>query len=139
MTIDPSTEFGARVQRRLQEEQIIWLVTVGADGTPQPSPVWFIWEDDSALIYSQPDTPKLRNIAARPQAALHFNSDEEGGDIIVLTGTAALDPQAPPVTEHPAYLAKYDAGITRIGMNRESFAQAYSAAFRVSVRRIRGF
>ena len=138
MTIDPSTEFGARVQRRLQEELIIWLVTIGADGTPQPSPVWFVWENDSALIYSQPDAPKMRNIAARPQVALHFDGDGQGGDIIVFTGTAALDPQAPPVTEHPAYLAKYDAGIARIGMNRESFAQAYSAAFRVSVQRVRG-
>lgn len=139
MTIDPSTEFGARVLRRLQEEIIIWLVTTSADGTPQPSPVWFLWEDGTLLIYSQPDAPKIRNIAARPKVALHFDGDGQGGNIVVLTGTAELEPQAPPVTQLPAYLAKYDAGITRIGMNHASFAQTYSAALRVTLKSVRGF
>lgn len=139
MIIGPSTEFGARVQRRLQEEIVIWLVTTSADGTPQPSPVWFLWEDGALLIYSQPDAPKIRNITERPRVALHFDGDGQGGDIIVLTGTAELDPQAPPVTQHPAYLAKYRDGIARIEMTPESFAQAYAAAFRVTVKRVRGF
>lgn len=42
MIIDLTTEYGARVARRLQDEQVIWLTTVGRDGTPQPNPVWFI-------------------------------------------------------------------------------------------------
>ncbi|MFQ5612516.1 MAG: hypothetical protein ACE5H9_10325 [Anaerolineae bacterium] len=40
--IDLSTEFGLRVARRLREERIIWLTTLRADQTPQPSPVWFL-------------------------------------------------------------------------------------------------
>ena len=32
--LDESTEFGARVARRLSEEQLMWLTTVRADGTP---------------------------------------------------------------------------------------------------------
>jgi len=54
--IDLSTDFGARVARRLDDEIMIWLTTVRADGTPQPSPVWFLWIDQSILIYSQPNT-----------------------------------------------------------------------------------
>ncbi len=41
MEIDTSTDFGARAERHLQDDQVIWLVTVGADGTPQPSPSGF--------------------------------------------------------------------------------------------------
>ena len=37
---DPSTPFGERVQRRLREELLVWLTTVGRDGAPQPNPVW---------------------------------------------------------------------------------------------------
>ena len=48
--IDPDTEFGARVERRLREDVIGWLVTVSADGTPQPNPVWFVWDGETALI-----------------------------------------------------------------------------------------
>ena len=58
--IDLSTELGARVARRLEQELIIWLTTVRVDGTPQPSPVWFLWADQSLLIYSQPNKQKLR-------------------------------------------------------------------------------
>jgi len=31
---DPSTPFGERVRRRLSEEQVIWITTVGKDGAP---------------------------------------------------------------------------------------------------------
>ena len=40
---DAGTPFGDRVRERLVDEQVIWLTTVGADGTPQPNPVWFLW------------------------------------------------------------------------------------------------
>lgn len=41
---DADSEFGQRVRARLRDEQVIWFTTVGADGTPQPNPVWFIWQ-----------------------------------------------------------------------------------------------
>jgi predicted pyridoxine 5'-phosphate oxidase superfamily flavin-nucleotide-binding protein len=39
---DSGTAFGERVRRRLREEQVIWITTVGKDGTPQPNPVGFL-------------------------------------------------------------------------------------------------
>ncbi len=39
--IDTTTDFGKRLQERLRDEEIVWLVTVSPDGVPQPSPVWF--------------------------------------------------------------------------------------------------
>lgn len=41
MTGWPSGALGERVRRRLRDEHII--STVGADGTRQPNPVWFLW------------------------------------------------------------------------------------------------
>lgn len=135
---DVTTPFGARVERRLREEWIIWLVTQGKDGSPQPSPVWFLREGDTLLIYSRPDTPKLRSIARAPRVALHFDGDGRGGDIIVFAGTAALDPAAPPADAVPAYVEKYRAAIERIRMTPETFAQAYSVAVRVTISGLRG-
>ena len=54
MLFDPQTDFGARVARRLQNEQVIWITTVRVDGTPQPTPVWFIWDGETILIYPCP-------------------------------------------------------------------------------------
>jgi len=66
--IDAETEFGSRTERRLREDTLGWLVTAGKDGTPQPNPVWFLWDGQSLLIYSAPDQAKLKNIERNPPA-----------------------------------------------------------------------
>jgi PPOX class probable F420-dependent enzyme len=137
--IDTSTDYGARVARRLGEELIIWLTTVGSDLTPQPSPVWFLWDGETALIYSQPGTPKLRNIRERPRVSLSFNSTETGGDVVVITGDAWLDPETPPANELPVYIEKYSNGLAGIGLTPEAFAEAYSVPLRVRPTSLRGF
>jgi PPOX class probable F420-dependent enzyme len=136
---DTTSAFGQRVERRLAEEAVIWLVTTAADGTPQPSPVWFIREGETLLIFSKPDAPKVRNIRARPRVALHFNTDAHGEDVIVFTGTAALDADAPAAHELPAYLAKYGPQIPSIGMTPEQMGQVYAQAIRVRLEKVRGF
>ena len=139
MIIDPSTEYGARVARRLHEEQVIWLTTVGRDGTPQPNPVWFLWEGESFLIYTQPTTYKLRNIQRNVRVSLHFDSVESGENLVVFTGTASLDESAPLAHQHPAYLEKYRQGISDIDMTPESMGEAYHVAIRVRPEKVRGF
>jgi PPOX class probable F420-dependent enzyme len=136
---DPTTEFGQRVERRLADEQVIWLVTTSADGTPQPSPVWFIREGDTLLIFSKPDAPKVRNIRARPRVALHFNTDAGGEDVVVFVGTAALDTDSPAMDALPEYLAKYGPAIPNLGMTPEQMAEVYSQAIRVRLEKVRGF
>lgn len=139
MQIDTSTDYGKRVERRLKEETIIWLTTVRRDGTPQPSPVWFLWDGETVLIYSRPNQQKQRNIERSSNVSLHFDSDGRGGNIIVLSSTAQIDTDAPPATDLPAYIEKYGEAITRIGMTPESFAAAYSLAIRVTPTDVRGF
>ena len=138
MRIDTGSEFGGRAARRLRDELIYWLVTVGPDDTPQPSPVWALWDGEMFLIYSRPDTPKLRNIASRPRVALHLDGDGRGGDIVIVTGDARIVSDAPAADRDPVYVAKYREGMRRIGMSPESFARAYSVAVRITPARLRG-
>lgn len=136
--IDPSTDFGRRAARRLATERIAWLTTVGTDGTPQPRPVWFLWDGESVLIYSREGTQKLRHIAANPRVALHLDGDGEGGDIVVLTGTATRDEAAPPANEVAAYVEKYGWGFERIQMTAAEFAAEYAVAIRMHPTALRG-
>ena len=129
---DPSTPFGARVARRLREEHVIWLTTVDASGTPQPNPVWFLWDGDTVLIYNRNDARRIAHVQRNPRVALHFDGDKQGGDIIVITGTAQLVPK-----ELPAYMDKYG-DLMRRSFTSESFAAAYSVAMRVRPRTVRG-
>lgn len=139
MLFDPSTTYGARVARRLADEQVIWLTTVGVSGTPQPNPVWFLWDGETFLIYTQPTSHKVRNIRRNPRVALHFDSGEGGEDIVVFTGTAVLDESAPLAHQNPAYLEKYRSGISDIQMTPESMGMSYSVAIRVKPDKERGF
>ncbi len=147
LNLDLTTEFGQRVARRLREERIIWLITVDAHGIPQPNPIWFWWDgetippedgDYSILMYSLPDTAKLRNMAAHPQVTLHFDGDGRGGDIIVITGEARLDPSAPSAAQHAEYAAKYQWGFERIHKTAEEFARTYSVPVRITPTKVRG-
>ena len=138
MKIDTTTEFGQRVQRRLRDETIGWLTTVGPDGTPQPSPIWFLWDGETILIYSQPNTPKVRNIERNGRVALNLDGDGRGGDIVILTGAARVDRDAPGAADHTEYLEKYRQGIERIGMTPEQFAASYSEPIRMTPAKLRG-
>ena len=137
--IDTSTEFGQRVAQRLADEQVAWLVTVDSSGTPQPVPIWFLWDGESALIYSQPNQAKIRNIERHGRASLNFNSDFNGGDVVVLTGAAEVDRTAPSAEQNPAFIEKYADGFVSIDMTSETFAASYSVPLRVTPTKLRGF
>lgn len=137
--LDLSGDFGMCVARRLDQEIVIWLTTVRADGAPQPSPVWFLWADQELLIYSKPNTPKLRNIRQNPHVSLNFDGDGRGGNIVIFAGEARIDEQAPSALAIDAYLEKYREHITRIKMTPDSFARAYSMAIRVTPTGLRAF
>lgn len=139
MVIDPTTEKGARVDARLREELVAWLVTVADDGTPVPTPVWWWWDGSTILVYSQPNTPKLRHIAASPRVALALRTDENGDALAVISGEARVDDGAPRVDELPGYVEKYLASIERLGYSPAEFAASYSIPIRITPTKVRAW
>ena len=137
--LDERTEFGQRAARRLHEEHLAWLTTVSPSGQPQPVLVWFLWDGDSSvLLYSRPNTPKLRNIGENPRVSLHLDGDGRGGNAVVCLGQARVSDDRP-ANEVSDYVEKYRSLI--VDRNRwtpESFAADYSVPMRISVSRIRG-
>ena len=135
----PDGPFGERVARRLRDDYAIWLTTVGADGTPQPNPVWFLWDGDATvLVYNRPDAHRLAHIDRQPNIALHLDGNGRGGDIVVLSATARRAPGTPAAHENADYVAKYGDGMRRVSSSLEQFAQDYSVALQIDIRRIRG-
>jgi PPOX class probable F420-dependent enzyme len=139
LQIDTSTPFGERAARRLRDSLMGWLTTVSPAGTPQPVPVWFLYEDDgTVLLYSRPNTPKLRNLDASPRASLHLDGNGQGGDIVVVLGDAAVTSERP-ASEVPEYVEKYGAFIARNAWTPESFAADYSVPLRIEATGLRGW
>jgi len=136
--IDQETEFGARVARHLRDEVVVWLTTVSPAGAPLPMPVWFTWDGDATVrMYSRP-TARVRNLEANPRVSLNFGGDGGGGDIVVLSGGATIERDAPGADRDDAYLEKYRSHITRIGLEPASFAERYNVPVLIRLTRLRG-
>jgi PPOX class probable F420-dependent enzyme len=138
--VDFTSDFGRAVQQHLANQYVIWLTTVDSRLTPQPRPVWFIWEDDSFLIFSQPQAHKVKHIRKHSKVALHFNTDESGDKhVIVFTGEASIDETSPAANEVPSYLKKYADGIAALEMTPEEFSREYSIAIKIRPTEVRGW
>lgn len=132
MVLDPKDPEHAKAEERLRSDIIVWLTTITADGQPQSTPVWFLWEDGTFLIYSRPGMPKLDNIAANPKVALHLRGTEVGDEIATFDGTAELPTDQPPADQVPDYVAKYREQMKRYDWSPARFAELYSEPIRVT-------
>ncbi len=136
--IDESSEFGARVARHLREELIVWLTTVAPSGAPLPRPVGFVWDGgENVSVYSQPGA-RIRNIARNPKVTLNFGGDGEGGDIVILSGTAHVDESGASAVEDAAFAAKYATEFERFGMTAEAYAQRFRIPVRIRLTAVTG-
>jgi len=127
--LSPDDPRHAKALERLRTEEIGWLGSIGRDGFPHAVPVWFLWQDDVAYVFSQPTAAKVKNLRANPNAMLHLEAGETGDDMHVLQGTAEVSPE--PTTAWldrigDAYLAKYTAGLARLGWAPERMWNDYS-------------
>lgn len=137
---DKKAKLESKARKFIKQEYAIWLTTIGSNLAPQPRPVWFIWDKDSFLIFSQPHAHKLKHIKQHPNVSLHFNADKTADqDVIVYIGIAKIDTSVPPVHKLRAYLKKYRAGIEAMGATAEQFSQEYSVAIRVTPTSLRGW
>jgi PPOX class probable F420-dependent enzyme len=137
--IDESSEFGARAAAHLREDPIVWLTTVSGTGAPLPTPVWFHWDgQDSVRVYSLPSARRVAHIAGDEHVSLNFAGDGQGGDIVVFSGRARVDPDAEAADRAEPYLAKYAAGLERLGLTPAEFAQRYATALHIELTRLRG-
>jgi PPOX class probable F420-dependent enzyme len=101
--IDEGSGFGVRVARHMREATIVWLTTVTPSGAPLPRPVGFLWDGgDNVFVYSQPGA-RIHNISSNPKVTLNFRGDANGGDIVILSGTAQVDESRPSAGRYAAY------------------------------------
>ncbi len=137
--LDPTTAYGRRVAQRLADERVVWLTTVDPAGAPQPTPVWFWWSGSDVLVASRPRQAKIRNVRVHPAVALSFHTDAHGDDVVVMTGTAAVDPDPLPDDVRAGYDAKYADGMRSLGVTADDFHADYSVVIRVTPERVRGW
>ncbi len=128
---DQTKPNNAHVDQRLREEPIIWLTTVRADGRPHTMPVWFLWDGETFLIFSQPGNLKIRNLQRNPHITLALDGTKQGGDVVTVEGEAELLSEPSRNMRVPAFGEKYASLIKAMGVDLERLVEDYSQPIRI--------
>ena len=136
VTLDLQSRRGRHAESRLERDPIAWLTTVRPTGQPDTVPVWFLWRDNAILIYSQPHTRKLRNLAQNASVSVVLDDTDGGGDVVRIEGTAKTASDHPAASDVPAYAEKYSMQIRRSFGTPERFARDYAVPLIVTPTRI---
>jgi PPOX class probable F420-dependent enzyme len=131
-------EWRTHVEARLHGNLMAWLTTVRPDGQPVSVPVWFLLceEDETFLVYSQPNKLKLRNLQRNPRVALGLDVTDLGRDVIRLNGTAQQVEDIPPADQNRQYVAKYTERIGALFGTADKFAESFSSAVLITPTRL---
>lgn len=134
--LDPTRPEDQHIAERLRDTLIAWVTTMRPDGRPHLAAVWFFWEGDTILIFSQPNQ-KVRNLRANPSVALALDNTKDGDDAITIEGQAELLPAGTVTTEYQPYAAKYAARYAEMQWSAAEMAQTYTQAIRITPTRFR--
>lgn len=93
----------------LQVRRNAVLATIRRDGTPQLSPVWFLWTGERFIFSAGRQTAKAPNLRRDPRVTLCIIDDEPGARYLVASGTAIQVADAARREHAFAVSAKYKA------------------------------
>ncbi len=132
--LDLNSRLRAEVEKRLSEEPIIWFTTVTPRGAPVANPVWFYWDGEDIIVYSQPASRRVRNLQANPKVSLNLQSvDGLGNNVLIMQGVARLTQGN--TTVPAAYWDKYRKYLRT--MSEAQMIAEYSVEIRVKPLKIR--
>ncbi len=135
--LDLSDPRQAGIAERLRLEEFAYLTTVRPDNSPHTVPVCCIWDGKTVLIFSPPNTVKIRNINQNPQVSLALDSFGQRNVPVVVEGIAAIVDEPGVDFMMPANVKKYTALAERVGVTFENMAGIYTVALRITPTRIR--
>ncbi len=131
---DLGADVRARLTNRLNEELIIWFTTVTPRGAPVSNPVWFYWDGEGVVVYSQPDSRRVRNLERNPKVSLNLQGvDGLGNNVVIIQGEARLHPGNSTIPQ--AYWDKYRKLLT--SMTVEQMIAEYSVEIRIRPTKVR--
>ncbi|MEM3799963.1 MAG: pyridoxamine 5'-phosphate oxidase family protein, partial [Thermoprotei archaeon] len=76
--------------RFLSERRVLRLATVGSNGQPHISSVWFVFKDGKFLISTALDRLKAKDVAVNPRVALIVDTDTMPYRGVIVWGLARL-------------------------------------------------
>jgi PPOX class probable F420-dependent enzyme len=76
----------------LLDAEVATLVTIGADGYPQVTAIWFLYDDGELKTSLNSSRLKTKNLGERPQCTLFLLDVKNPYRYLSVTGDARLEP-----------------------------------------------
>jgi pyridoxamine 5'-phosphate oxidase-like protein len=83
------------------------LAYISTDGTPRVIPIWFHWNGSEIVMASPPKAPKLKALAKNPRVSLTIDDNTFPHKVLLIRGSARLEPVEGIVPEYEAAAARY--------------------------------
>jgi PPOX class probable F420-dependent enzyme len=80
----------AQIEAFLREDRHAVLATTRRNGTPQLTPVWFLYEDGQLYISAGASTAKVHNLRRDPRTSVCVDGCRGDERYVILSGTATL-------------------------------------------------
>ena len=94
-------------QELLQSKIPARLAYVWTDGTPRVIPIWFHWNGREIVMATPPKAPKLKALAKNPKVSLTIDDNTFPHKVLLIRGTARLEPVGGIVPEYAACAERY--------------------------------
>jgi len=94
-------------QELLQSKIPARLAYVWTDGTPRVVPIWFHWNGKEIVMATPPKAPKLKALAKNPKVSLTIDDNTFPHKVLLIRGTARLQPVEGIVPEYVAAADRY--------------------------------
>ena len=86
------------------------LAYVWTDGTPRVIPIWFHWNGSEVVMATPPRAPKLKALRKNPKVSLSIDNNEFPHKVLLIRGTARLEPVQGIVPEYATAAERYFGG-----------------------------
>jgi pyridoxamine 5'-phosphate oxidase-like protein len=83
------------------------LAYVWTDGTPRVIPIWFHWNGREVVMATPPKAPKLKALGKNPKVSLTIDNNEFPHKVLLIRGTARLEPIDGIVPEYVTAAERY--------------------------------
>jgi hypothetical protein len=83
------------------------LAYISTDGTPRVIPIWFYWNGREIVMATPPKAPKLKALAKNPRVSLTIDDNTFPHKVLLIRGSARLEPVEGIVPEYEAAAARY--------------------------------
>ena len=85
-----------RQRRFVEKPRIARLATVGRDGAPLVTPVWYAFDDGAFLVLTDAGSQKHRNVERDPRVELCIDDERPPYHTVLVRGRATVEPARGP-------------------------------------------